>query len=77
MCLYIKTYFSLPCVCVCVCFKKKKFELGRDEPEKNILYQMISHHSYQNPINKRYVYKNNYPLIHVFHLLVGYLFDTR
>ena len=76
MCLYIKTYFSLPCVCVFVS-KKKNLNWGRDEPEKNILYQMISHHSYQNPINKRYVYKNNYPLIHVFHLLVVYLFDTR
>ena len=29
---------------------------------------------YQNPKNERHVYKNNYPLTHVFQLLVGQLF---
>ena len=41
---------------------------------KSILYQMILRHPYHNLINERYIRKNNYPLIHVFHLLVRYLF---
>ena len=35
---------------------------------------MIARHPYQNPINKRYVCKNNYSLTHVFQLLVYQLF---
>ena len=38
---------------------------------KSILYQMIPRYLYQNPINERHVCKNNYPLTHVFQLLVG------
>ena len=33
---------------------------------------MISHHPYQNPINKEICVQINYSLTHVFHLLVGY-----
>ena len=37
---------------------------------KSIWYQIISRYLYQNLINERYVRKNNYPLTHVFPLLV-------
>ena len=43
----------------------KEYEKG-----KSILYQMITYHPYQNTINKRYVCKNNYSLIYIFHLLI-------
>ena len=38
--------------------------------KKIILYQMILYHSYENSINKRYMYKNNYSLTHIFQLWV-------
>ena len=41
---------------------------------EGIWYQMIPRQRYQNLINKRYLYKNNYSLTHVFHLLVEWLF---
>ena len=42
--------------------------------QKSILYQIISCHPYQNLINERHVCKNKYSLIHVFQLLVDWLF---
>ena len=39
--------------------------------EKNILYQIKLHQSYQNTINERHVSKINYTLICVSHLLMG------
>ena len=41
---------------------------------KNILYQMILCHLYQNLISKIYMCKNNYPLIHVIYFLIRQLF---
>ena len=34
---------------------------------------MILRHLYQNPINKKYMYKNNYSLTHIFNLSREYL----
>ena len=34
---------------------------------------MILRRLYQNPINKKYVYKNNYSLTHIFNLSREYL----
>ena len=38
---------------------------------------MMPRYLQQNPINERYVYKNNYPLTHIFHLLVGQFVFTN
>ena len=40
---------------------------------KSILYKMILRHLYQNPINKKYIYKNNYSLTHIFNFSREYL----
>ena len=73
---HVTCMFLSMCKEICTYIRNLHRNLLQTKHGKGILYQMISRHSYQNLINERHMCKNNYPLTHVFYLLVGQLFFT-